>query len=601
MKALTYIALSLVTMVSYGQIERFTYHDEDKKKVKEVYHVTDTFSNVLEGGYLSYYLNGQLESKGRFSNNETVGSWEFYYETGNLKMVGNLKPGSNDGYWEYYFESGIKSMEGEISRQKRRGEWLIYYESGELKEQGNFRGNKREGIWTLYYEDGQKKGVTDYTYGKGRAVEYYATREKRAEGPKSGVYHVGLWRYYFKNGQLQAEGLYQNGKKTGDWKYYYKNGQLAATGTFDNDEAQGKWSYYHENGEVSSSGEFIDGKKSGYWGLFNDDGTLRGETNFDQGSGIYTEYYLSGKVRMKGKIQNEKKQKLWKYYYETGQLEGECNFEDGKGEYHGYYPDGTLQTKGMLENDEKVGRWELYKNDGELSGYYMPIYDQPDISNVKNSRARSSQKYGVGEYRFKSRKFKYFDAKINEFQGVIMQFNPFLSFLGRAPFGVEFYLQERLGHEFEFEGIRDPFYTMDDDVALNDVFTRGYNMALKQKFYNPDNKYGLWYFGHEIRFSNLSHFANIINEPAAASIIRASASEQKIEYSVILGYRLMQNTRSKGFTVDGFVSLGTGYRNFDVESNFNKVFDELNQNQVPLTFNFGLSLGYAFSFGARRR
>jgi antitoxin component YwqK of YwqJK toxin-antitoxin module len=61
---------------------RQSYHDAEKKSLKEVYQVKDTIRNVLHGRYISYYLNGNVESKGLFSNNETNGVWEFFYETG---------------------------------------------------------------------------------------------------------------------------------------------------------------------------------------------------------------------------------------------------------------------------------------------------------------------------------------------------------------------------------------------------------------------------------------------------------------------------------------------------------------------------------------
>ncbi len=370
---------------------------------------------------------------------------------------------------------------------------------------------------------------------------------------------------------------------------------MAASGSFSNGEPEGKWSYYHENGERSSEGIFVDGQKDGYWGLFSSDGKLKGETSYTDGEGIYKEYYPSGKLKLQGKVIVDVNHGLWKYYYEGGQLEGECNFQNGRGEYIGYYPDGTLQTKGIIDNGKKVGRWELYKNDGSLSGYYKPIYGQPELSEYQ---AREPRKYGVGAYKFRSRKNKNFEAKITEFQGVILNTNPIMSFLGRVPFGVEFYLQERLGHEFEFEGIRDPFYILDEDAAVDEVFSRGYGMALKQKLYNP-SQYGLWYFGHELRFSNISHFVNV--NTTQENIRRASASEQKIEYSIMLGYRLMQNTAGKGCTIDSFVSLGTGFRYFDVSAEDESNFNELPMEKVPLTFNFGLNIGYTFAFGKRGR
>lgn len=583
-----------------AQHTRYTFHDEEKTHLKEIYHVKDTISNVLDGKYMSYYINGNIESKGQFTNNETTGQWEFYYETGKLKMRGDLTNNSNNGYWEYFYENGHKSMEGEINNKQRQGEWKIYYESGALKEKGTFTDNKREGHWIEYFEDGGTKGEITYDYGKGRYTEYYPTGEKRAEGPKSDTRNVGIWKYYYKDGTLQAEGQYQNGKKSGLWKYYHHNGVLMAAGEFQNSEPDGKWVYYHENGAVSSKGAFVNGKKNGYWGLFYEDGSLKGESNFENGNGIYSEYYKSGKLKVKGPIVDGKNHGLWKYYYEGGDLEGESKFVNGRGEYYGYYPDGSLQTKGIIEDGKKIGKWELYKNDGSLSGYYKPIYDnslikKEDLEEIKNT----TKKYGIADFRFRGRRFRYFQSRINEFQGVVVNANPFFSFIGRVPIGMEFYLQERLGHEFEFEGIRDPFFARDNDVPLDEVYCRGYGIAIKQKFYNPGGEFGLWYFGHELRFTNLSHFANVAHVLIPDNVVRASASEQKIEYSVLLGYRLMQSTVSSGFTADTFVSVGTGYRSFDVSDTFEDAFSDLPQNKMPLAFNFGLSLGYTFSFGAR--
>jgi antitoxin component YwqK of YwqJK toxin-antitoxin module len=93
---------------------RTTYHDAAKKNVKEVYQVKDTATNMLQGRYISYYLNGNIESKGQFVNNETTGAWEFFFETGNLRMRGILRANSNYGLWEFFYESGQKSMEGTI-------------------------------------------------------------------------------------------------------------------------------------------------------------------------------------------------------------------------------------------------------------------------------------------------------------------------------------------------------------------------------------------------------------------------------------------------------------------------------------------------------
>jgi len=137
------VVLHVAFAQSFGQgVTRYTYHDTQKKNIKEAYQVKDTVKNILNGRYVSYFLNGRIESKGQFLNNETSGVWEFYYETGNLRMRGILRQNSNFGLWEYFYENGQKSMEGTIDGKAREGIWKIYYESGELKETGEFTANK---------------------------------------------------------------------------------------------------------------------------------------------------------------------------------------------------------------------------------------------------------------------------------------------------------------------------------------------------------------------------------------------------------------------------------------------------------------------------
>jgi uncharacterized protein len=575
---------------------RYTYHDPEKKNLKEVYQVKDTIRNILHGKYLSYFLNGSVESKGQFVNNETSGAWEFYYETGKVKMKGHLKQNSNHGLWEYFYESGLKSMEGSIENKKRVGVWKIYYESGELKETGEYEDDLRSGLWITYFEDGDKRGEIEYIEDHGRYTEYYHSGKIFAEGPKSGSRNVGHWRYFNEQGILQSEGDYVNGKKQGTWQEYYPSGKVSSSGLYENDVAVGNWKYFFEDGTISTSGDFVGGKKNGYWSAYNPAGKLKSEITYNGGSGEYREYFPGGKLKLKGMVLEGKNQGLWKYYYEDGKLEGECEFDKGKGNYKGYYSSGALQTKGVIEQDLRVGTWELYEEDGKLSGYYKPVYNgDQQLATEINTLVKTQTKVSKAS----SRGFYYFESRYREYRGVIIQGNPLSCFVGSLPIGIEFYNEERLGHEFEFEAIRDPFFTADANVSKHQVYDRGYAIAVKQKFYNPMNL-GMWYFAHEIRFTNLSHFANIDFPQAPGNLFTATASEQRAEYGVLLGIRLMQNNRGDGFTIDANIGYGIGYRSFYAEPIFTEAFQSVNQDKFSQTFRFGLNFGYSLSFDGRR-
>lgn len=582
----------LLPVWTLAQFKRYTYHDAEKKVIKEVYQVKDTIQNVLHGRYVSYFLNGNIESKGQFVNNETSGVWEFYYETGNIKMRGILRQNSNYGLWEYFYENGQKSMEGTINNRLREGLWKIYYESGDLKESGNYVLDKRSGLWRTHFQDGVLRGEIEYADDHGRYTEYYHSGKVLAEGPKAGVRNVGHWRYFTEDGTLESEGEFLEGKRNGLWKHYYSSGKISAEGAYENDEPTGIWNYYFEDGTVSASGEFKGGKKNGYWNSYAPGGKKRSEVNYISGSGEYREYYPSGKLKVKGKIENGKNQGVWNYYTEDGKLEGECDFVLGAGTYKGYFPSGSLQTKGTIENDLLVGTWELYEEDGKLSGYYKPVYEN---NILVNAPAKT-----VSEVRKESRRgFTYFNPRYPEYRGVIIQGNPAMTFVGLLPMAVEFYNEERLGHEFEFVAIRNPFYTSDDNVAKDEVFDRGYAIAIKQKFYNPI-KTGMWYFAHEVRFTNLGYFANTDFPLVPGTTFTASSSEQRAEYGLLLGLRLMQRNNGDGFTIDAFTGYGLGYRAYDVEPRFDEIFSTLNRDKFAHTFRVGISFGYSVSFGGRR-
>lgn len=599
------VFLFLSRCVLAQSITRYIYHDAAKKNIKEIYQVKDTIRNQLHGRFISYFLNGNIESKGQFINNETTGVWEFYYETGNLKMRGILRQNSNYGVWEYFFESGQKSMEGMINGKLREGEWKIYYESGVVKETGTYVANKREGIWKTFFEDGVVKGEIEYQDDHGRYTEYYHSGKVMAEGPRAGSKNVGRWRYFAEEGgALQSEGDFVNGKKEGDWKFYYASGKLSSIGKYEKDEPTGLWMYYFEDGTISSKGEFVAGKRNGYWNTLNKDGSLKSEVTYRNGSGEYREFYPDKKLKVKGPIVDGKNQGKWEYYFPDGKLEGEAQFDKGKGTYMGYYPSGSLQTKGQIEDDHRVGTWELYEEDGKLSGYYKPFYDDQVLVNEINSLLNKSKPVAAvsSPARVVNKGFYYFRPHFPEYRGVIVEGNPALSFRGSMPFGIEFYNQERLGHEFEFEGIRKPFFVDDSDVSPNKVFERGYAIAIRQKFYNP-MKMGMWYFAHEMRFTNVGHFSNIdfTQTTTVPVLITASSSEQKAEYGVLLGTRLMQKNNGDGFTMDAYVGYAAGYRNFDVDPSYKEVFQSVNQQKFSQTFRFGLNFGYSFSFDGRRR
>ncbi|MEQ9441208.1 MAG: hypothetical protein RIG62_19350 [Cyclobacteriaceae bacterium] len=598
------------------------YYDHEEQIPKETFQVATDDPSALEGPYTEFFFNGSIKTKGIYAQNQANGYWEYFYENGQPKMRGELKNGKNQGVWEYFFENGRLEMKGVVDDSLRNGPWTFYYENGALKSEGAFEQGQKAGLWKEYYEGGSVKVEAIYQGDTTQYQEFYASGDLKLEGAEVNGKRQGLWKNYYENGSLRAEGRYQKGKRQDSWKFYYLNGQISSVGDFLDDSSVGKWTYYYENGHVSAEGAERDGVREGYWKLYHSDGDFKGEAVFNHGEGVYREFYPEGAVKIEGKLSNGVHQGKWQYFYEDGTLEGEAVFTDGKGIYHGYYREGNKKMKGTVENGERVGVWELYQPDGELAGYYQSVYenDQPvfqALDKPDKEKAKDTVEVAVRnpDYLFRRKKsLRYFSPKINEMKQLILGVNPVALLVNRLPISLEYYIQERLGHELEVGVLRDPFFTLDQKVALNVPYQRGFFVNLKQKFYHNDTRSGMFYFGHQLGMDYLYHYANVHELDANGLALPNTqtallAKEQSISYALLIGTRLMKDPDliqprtnkdkpGQGLTFDLFVGVGVGYRilhqQYEYNVQYNDAMKQVDQSTFHIPFYLGTTIGYVF-------
>ena len=598
------------------------YYDSEQQIPKETFQISETDPDVLNGPYTAYFTDGSVNTRGQYANNQATGYWEYFYENGHPKMRGILRNNQNAGSWEYFYENGQLQMAGAVYDSTRRGPWHFYYEDGQLKQEGAFDEGKKTGTWKEYFEGGSLKSKAVHRQDTMYYQAFYPTGILQLEGSKVQDQNEGRWKHYYTSGQLQAEGEYRAGIRQGPWHFYYENGALSSVGDFLDGSSVGKWTYYYENGAVSAEGAERDGVKEGYWKLYHSDGDFKGETIFNKGDGTYREYYEDGALKVKGHIVNGVNQDKWLYYYPDGTLEGECVFKHGEGTYSGYYPDGALKMKGTVADQERTGVWELYKPNGKLAGYYKSVYENNEpsfqaLEEFANREAAQEDDNVTAEnpdYLYRKKKsLRYFEPRINEQQRFIVGVNPMALLAYRLPLSVEYYFQERLGYEAEVGLFRNPFFMGGSAVAKNTAYQRGFFVNVKQKFYHPDSRAGMFYFGHQLGLDYLYHYANVAaatppGGPPHQPHTDLLAKEQRLSYSLLVGTRLIKggelaNTRivrdrhARGLTFDLFAGIGVGYRlwhdRYEPGSLGEKI-SEKDLNKAFIPFYFGATVGYSF-------
>lgn len=462
------------------------------------------------------------------------------------------------------------------------------------------------GIWNYFYENqqggfGALKAQAFYEDGNGTYKEFYPNGDLKAEGLYVDGRSQGLWTFYHSNGNVEAKGEYDEGLRKGEWAFFHPNGSKAAQGLYKEGIREGNWLFFHENGNLSSQGVMHEGQKDGYWRLFNRLGEFKGEGNFVKGEGEYKEFYENGKIKTVGAIKDDMNEGEWRYYYENGRLEGKADFINGRGYYTGYYPNGTINMEGEIANGQRIGIWKMYKENGDLSGFYKVYYENEKpvykIINKNNSPERESAE--KPEFRFKVKRFRNFEPQVNEFKALIVATNPLALFKGSLPVSLEYYIQERLGYDLQLTYIRTPFFSNYEALNAGDEFAHGFSFALKQKFYQPEDKLGMFYYGHEVRVSPLQHYHQT-GLPALGDNGMVGLQELKLEYSVIFGNRLTRDAGRSGFTVDVFLGMGAGYRlvsrNYKQEDMPNQsLFTNFNTSGITVPIRFGFNMGYALN------
>ena len=593
------------------------YYDSEKTVPKEQLTVREDDPSVLDGPYTAYFTDGAVSVRGHYEDNQASGFWEYLYENGQPKMRGTLENNVNHGLWEYFYENGNLQMKGAVYDSLRQGPWEFHFESGDLKSEGSFRNGKKTGEWKYFYEDGPIRSLEIHQGDSVQYTEFYESGDTRLEGLKVDGVNTGQWVSYYESGSMRSEGLYQAGERHGPWKFYHENGKLSSIGDFLEGSTIGKWTYYYENGNVSAEGAEKDGVKEGYWKLYHASGKFKGEAIFNEGEGTYREFYEDGSLKVKGRMEKGLNQGKWEYFYEDGALEGESIYRNGKGTYTGYYRDGSMKMKGKVENNERVGVWELYKPSGELAGYYESIYkDNKSVFRALRNADREAQRGGGRnkalrpDYMYRKKSSRYFTPRVNELRAVIVGINPLGLLLHRLPLSIEYYQQERMGYELEIGLHQNPFFYQDSNRETGTIHQRGGFVGFKQKFYHPDTRSGMFYFGHRLGFDYIYHNTNVeLNGSNNDINSRVVAREQNVSYALLVGTRLMKDAdvinsrltkenQASGLTFDLSAGLGIGYRFFHKEYSSNPDFDymlkEVNKSRVLFPFFLGATVGYVF-------
>lgn len=219
---------------------------------------------------VSYYPNGKLERRARFSNGKDTDTAYVYYESGDIQAFIIHVEGVEHGTWGYWYDNGADnhaeqqvawgnsynmgqkigtwyffSENGDTTKILKyendmlNGECRYFYESGAIKKSVVYKNNKMDGLYVTYFDDEAHTVKTSKTY-----------KNDKPDGKAQS---------YYEGGALKSETEFSGGKKSGKWTIYHENGQIKQTGYFKNDQQDGLWEMFQEDGKNATSALYDDG------------------------------------------------------------------------------------------------------------------------------------------------------------------------------------------------------------------------------------------------------------------------------------------------------------------------------------------------------
>ena len=133
--------------------ELVKYFDDEKTQLKER---IDYKEGLKDGQYEVYNKNGQLKENVTYKEGEKEERESYsYYVNGQLFSKGTYKDGKEDGQWEYYHDNGKLFYKDIYKDGNLDGLFEEYYVNGQLREKGTYKDGIEVGQWEYYDENGK--------------------------------------------------------------------------------------------------------------------------------------------------------------------------------------------------------------------------------------------------------------------------------------------------------------------------------------------------------------------------------------------------------------------------------------------------------------
>ena len=357
---------------------------------------------TLNGRYLLYYKNGQINFDGWNVNDVMEQEWKTYFSDGDLEESTYYVSGKKNG-WNTYYAPGNKihksyKYEMDLLTNLRQYDTLgnMYHDLDIL------HGNGIQARKTVAGDTIFKVNMQCSLFGSD-IYSYYTEGKVQSKDPISNNLYEGDYEVKGSDGSIYIKGSYKNNARDGIWQWFYANGNVSSNRFYVRGQTEGIAKRYYINGKIESECNYSEDELHGpcqYYDQFgNHQLTKMYEKNVGHiayvdaknqdtiqfvGKGKFTleSHFSNGKLAVSQNYRDGKFDGTNTWYNSDGSVTEKINYVSG--ENHGlrtqYYPNGKVFREIPYQFDNKQGvekeyyengnlRWETPYINGNLNGY----------------------------------------------------------------------------------------------------------------------------------------------------------------------------------------------------------------------------------------
>jgi antitoxin component YwqK of YwqJK toxin-antitoxin module len=175
----------------------------------ELYTVAPMKNGVLDGRFVAYHPNGNVEISVDYKDGVANGKWQKYYYKGVIQESYTYVEGKREGLATIHDEFGAIAEELFYVNDTLNGPVAQYSEFGEIVGLGNYTKGKKDGQWSVWDPRGEKTGEAFFNMGTGTAYTFYPDGSVSLETSFVDDKKHGVEKYYSPKGKLVKEITYE--------------------------------------------------------------------------------------------------------------------------------------------------------------------------------------------------------------------------------------------------------------------------------------------------------------------------------------------------------------------------------------------------------